>query len=148
MNCLAYSLIFLTYPQAKGLGYTYSRLVTTKLWFIVLPIFAIISLALLKYRQYFCMLQTLKLYNEKQKNLCFAKKKFGRLTPDLNKSNDKIGQRPFYTFTHKNILRDIAEQFYLMSFCTLLKVYTCENNLLIGHTDNSWVQRWDKQNTK
>ncbi len=41
--------------------------------------FLLLSLAIFKQRQYFLMLQTLKLNNVKRKNLRFSKKKFGRI---------------------------------------------------------------------
>jgi hypothetical protein len=37
--------------------------------------FLLLTLAISKYRKYFLMLQTLKLNDEKWKNLCFTKKK-------------------------------------------------------------------------
>jgi hypothetical protein len=50
--------------------------------FFVFPIFAL-SLAILKHRQYFDMLQTLKLNNKKQKkSLFYVEKSLVGLTPD------------------------------------------------------------------
>jgi hypothetical protein len=43
-------------------------------------IFLLLSFAILKYRQYFLMLQTLKLSNKKRKkSLFYEEKKFGRI---------------------------------------------------------------------
>ncbi len=53
-----------------------SRVNPAKLWFLCFFLFLLLSLAILKYRQYFLMLQALKHNNKKQKkNICFAKKK-------------------------------------------------------------------------
>ncbi len=48
-------------------------MISSIFWFLLL------SLAILKYRQYFLMLQTLKLKNKKPKKSSFYEKKFGRI---------------------------------------------------------------------
>ncbi len=63
----------------------------TKLWFLRFLRFSFLSSAILKYRQYFLMLQTLKLKNKKQKKIfVLQRKKFGRIDtrlPVLRKAN-------------------------------------------------------------
>ncbi len=52
----------------------------TKLWFLVFFRFSLLSLAILKYKPYFLLLQTLKLNNKKWKKIfVLRKKKFGRI---------------------------------------------------------------------
>ncbi len=61
-----------------------------KLWFLRFSYF-LLSLAILKYRHYFCVLQTLKLKNKKRKKSLFYKEKsLVGLTPDV------ISFRPYF----------------------------------------------------
>jgi hypothetical protein len=74
--------------------------------------FLLLSLAILKYRHYFLMLQTLKLNNDKQKNSLFYKeKKFGRID-----SRSLLTERKIPHNNNKNLnfeIRDDAEHISL-----------------------------------
>jgi hypothetical protein len=59
---------------------SYQILISSFFWF------SLLSLAILKYRQYFCMLQTLKLNNKKwKKSLFYEEKSLVGLTPERKK---------------------------------------------------------------
>ncbi len=61
--------------------------------------FSLLSLTISKYRQYFLMLQTLKLNNEKWKNIfVLRRKKFGRI--DTRRKHSKCMYTPLCTITH------------------------------------------------
>jgi hypothetical protein len=60
----------------------------TKLWFLCFSNFHFLSLAIFKYRQYFLILQTIKLTNKKcEKIFVLQRKKFGRIDSTIDCTN-------------------------------------------------------------